>query len=430
MTGIISSIPKLKGREDYETWKFSVRAYLELEGLWNIVSGTETEVDEVKRKALDIKAKSRLILLVEPINFSNIREETTSKAVWDKLKGAFEDSGLMRRVGLLRILVTTKLDLCESIEEYVHKIVSNAHKLACAGMEISDEWIGTLLLAGLNARYEPMIMAIESSGIKISADQIKTKLLQELTPTTKIESSMYTENSRKPTVNHKHQGVRKKVNSYKCGKEGHIAKMCRNRAVETKSNEKRYKNNVEANLICLDENCLMVSHSSKDWFVDSGASMHMTNMRDIKMKNRKSSPKSVTVANSSSLNVECVGDIQIEVDNDTGITLVNMKDVLMVPNLCTNLLSVSQIVKNGLSVLFDGKGCSIRNKEGMLLVKASLVNGMYKLDTQKATALLAKGKTAKNLWHRRLGHIGMENLKRMRFVGDWIGYFVRRNRGV
>ncbi|KAL3290574.1 hypothetical protein HHI36_024094 [Cryptolaemus montrouzieri] len=39
------------------------------------------------------------------------------------------------------------------------------------------EWIRSLLLDGLLDKYSPMIMAIEHSGIAISADFIKMKLL-------------------------------------------------------------------------------------------------------------------------------------------------------------------------------------------------------------------------------------------------------------
>lgn len=41
-----------------------------------------------------------------------------------------------------------------------------------------DEWIGTLLLAGLPDKYKPMIMGIENSNTPITS--IKTKLLQEV----------------------------------------------------------------------------------------------------------------------------------------------------------------------------------------------------------------------------------------------------------
>lgn len=51
------------------------------------------------------------------------------------------------------------------------------------GFTVSDEWIGTLLLAGLPDEYRPMIMGIENSGIPITADSIKTKILQDVKDT-------------------------------------------------------------------------------------------------------------------------------------------------------------------------------------------------------------------------------------------------------
>lgn len=35
-------------------------------------------------------------------------------------------------------------------------------------------------LAGLSDKYQPIIMALKNSGIKITADAIKTKLLQDI----------------------------------------------------------------------------------------------------------------------------------------------------------------------------------------------------------------------------------------------------------
>lgn len=62
----------------------------------------------------------------------------------------------------------------------VNKIMSTAHELRNIGFDVGDEWLGTLMLAGLPDNYKPMIMGLESSSIIISSDFIKTKLLQEV----------------------------------------------------------------------------------------------------------------------------------------------------------------------------------------------------------------------------------------------------------
>lgn len=167
-------IERLKGRDNYDNWKFAVQAYFECEGLWKCVEGTETDAAKL------VKAKSKLILLIEPVNFVHVKSATTAQQVWDSLQQAFEDNGLTRRVGLLRTLTSTKLTDANSVDEYVNIIVLTAHKLRGIGMDISDEWIGTLLLSGLPDIYGPMIMGIESSGVKITTDSIKTKLLQDV----------------------------------------------------------------------------------------------------------------------------------------------------------------------------------------------------------------------------------------------------------
>lgn len=60
---------------------------------------------------------------------------------------------------------------------YVTQIIETSQKLSGSGFNINDEWVGSLLLAGLSEKYSPMIMAIEHSGIAITADSIKTKLM-------------------------------------------------------------------------------------------------------------------------------------------------------------------------------------------------------------------------------------------------------------
>ena len=143
------SIEKLTGRDNYATWSFAVKAYLELEDLWQCISaepstsGTAKTID----MKMDTKAKSKIILLVDPMLYVHIREATTAKEVWDNLSRAFEDSGLTRKVGLLKDLINTTLENSSSTEDYINKIMTSAHRLRNIGFKVDDEWLGTLMLA-------------------------------------------------------------------------------------------------------------------------------------------------------------------------------------------------------------------------------------------------------------------------------------------
>lgn len=309
-------LPKitLKGREDYESWKFAVEAQLEYEGLWNIVIGEETEPDANKKLVLDKKARARLILQVDPVNYVHIQEEKTAEGVWNKLKNAFDDSGVQRRIGLLRILVSTKLEPCESMEDYVNKIIANAHKLRGAGMDINDEWVAALLLIGLSERYEPMIMAIENSGLPLSSDQIKTKLLQEVSNKNKGETSMYLKNnnSKIQSYTKKHEKSSAKTGKcFTCGKIGQYFRDCYSNR-NNNGNKSQQGGRTEKNY-----SCNTMSHNKLDWYLDSGASAHMTSQRQL-CEIRKSFSNTVTVADNRNLNIEGVGDVSLQLNVSRG----------------------------------------------------------------------------------------------------------------
>lgn len=224
-------IEKLVGRDNFTSWKFAMQALLEHEDLWSCVEGEE--VDERKVS----KARAKIILSVDPVNYIHIQDTKTAKEAWQKLQSAFEDSGLTRKVGLLRTLVTTRLENSVSVDEYITKIISTAHKLNNLGFKVNDEWVGTLLLAGLPEAYAPMIMGLESSGTAITGDSIKTKILQDVHVNKTGRSSnnmsaLYTKKDR-------NKFVAERVKCYKCNKIGHFARDCRiNKQSQSDSSEK------------------------------------------------------------------------------------------------------------------------------------------------------------------------------------------------
>lgn len=122
-----------------------------------------------------------LNLLLTPALYTYTENCTMAKNAWESIISAFEDSGIGRRVDLLKQLVSLKQDDCTSMEEYVHKMVLMANKVKKAGPEIGDEVVAALMLAGLPDEYRPMVMAIENSTPKLSSDFVQNRLLQEVT---------------------------------------------------------------------------------------------------------------------------------------------------------------------------------------------------------------------------------------------------------
>jgi hypothetical protein len=98
MASALSFVEKLKGRENYSSWKFQMKALLKLEDQWDVVEGT-VKKDEAREK--DRKALSKISLLVDADLIHHIESCTSAKEAWDTIQNLFEDSGLMRRVGLL-----------------------------------------------------------------------------------------------------------------------------------------------------------------------------------------------------------------------------------------------------------------------------------------------------------------------------------------
>ena len=91
-------------------------------------------------------------------------------------------------------------------------------------------------------------------------------------------------------------------------------------------------------------------------------------------------------------------------------------NVLHVPTITKNLVSVGQIVDQGMQVRFTHLGCFIE-EEGKVIAQGRREGRMFILDTNQAgTALYAKGQKVESdidLWHKRFGHVNFPRLREM-----------------
>ncbi|MCO5591274.1 hypothetical protein L7F22_045255 [Adiantum nelumboides] len=98
-----------------------------------------------------------------------------------------------------------------------------------------------------------------------------------------------------------------------------------------------------------------------------------------------------------------------------------LADVLHVPNITKNLVSVAQMVEQGLQVRLNADGIYVEEykKNGKLIAQGKKVGKMFTLDVnipEVNAVMFAHGSSIVvdiEIWHKRIGHANVQKLKTM-----------------
>ena len=139
-----------------------------------------------------------------------------------------------------------------------------------------------------------------------------------------------------------------------------------------------------------------------EWYFDSGASNHVTHqnekLQDLNENNGTTS--SLLVGNGERLKILASGT--------TTLNNLNLHNVLYIPKIIKNLLSVSKlIVDNNALVEFDANYCYVKDKlTGKILLRGKLRDGLYQLSNVNSQVHKdpCVYMSLKENWHRKLGH--------------------------
>lgn len=415
-----TTIEKLKGSENYITWKYAITALLKFSDLEKTIDPTESTREKDPKKLKQAKAK--IVLCIDPHLYVHITECTTAIEIWQKLQSMFEDKGLSRRIGLLRKLITTTLNGCSSMDEYICEVIGTANKLNGIGFAINEEWVGSFLLAGLTDEYKPFIMGIESSNTKITGDTIKSRLIEMGNINQSTDTAMYTKSAKRG----KEKSRSTKIKCYECGKIGHTRSECWSREKERDNKRTKDKKSLvstsQTAFSPLTALCAMNKNERENTFyVDSGASQHMCSGAVALENVRRSTTKSILTASGNRLEVKHIGDLTLHIEGNK----IDVNDILCVPDIAANLLSVSTITAGGNKVSFIKDGCVIVNTKGEYICKANLSDGVYTLKAltpiatatttiHPSAALLSKQSTDIVEWHRKMGHLNFFDLIKLK----------------
>jgi hypothetical protein len=103
---------------------------------------------------------------------------------------------------------------------------------------------------------------------------------------------------------------------------------------------------------------LFLSYAKSTWWIDSGATIHIANslQRFHTRRTLQRGERSIRVANDVEAEVEAIEELPLELNNGFILLLHN---VLYVPFLSRNLISVSCLNDDGYGCQFDNRQCLI-----------------------------------------------------------------------
>ncbi len=156
-----------------------------------------------------------------------------------------------------------------------------------------------------------------------------------------------------------------------------------------------------------------------DWFADSGATSHMTDQRSLMTNYVPIAPGSRMVIGIGGSNLPVHGQGEVTVIMEGNDEEYTISPVLYVPDLGQNLFSIVAVTDAGMKAVFFDNKVNILDKDGRIYMEGDRAgNTMYHLklrsrvNTEQA-AVAAGQQSSTLLWHERLGHVCLRNIRRM-----------------
>lgn len=148
------------------------------------------------------------------------------------------------------------------------------------------------------------------------------------------------------------------------------------------------------------------------WIVDSGSSLHMTYDKTLFSKLTLRNAGRIKIANGDFIPIKGFGSVRILFRTDCETIALNLSNVVYVPDLDVNLLSVNELNKEKYSVLFEKSICKIKvGKEFVTL--AHFTNNNFLVNEDSINSAFP----CVHEWHRRLAHRNVRDIKRLRKHG-------------
>ncbi|CAA0827650.1 Gag-Pol-related retrotransposon family protein [Striga hermonthica] len=150
------------------------------------------------------------------------------------------------------------------------------------------------------------------------------------------------------------------------------------------------------------------------WYLDSGASNHMTGSKEAFSELDDGVMGTVKFGDGSKVEIRGRGTVIFRCKNGEHRALT---DVYYIPQLRSSIISIGQLDEHGCKVLVKGGVLKLQDQEQRLLAKVQRSrNRLYLLDlkVEQPVCLAVRHTEEPWLWHARFGHLSFDALGRLR----------------
>lgn len=421
-------VEKFKG-DNFHHWKAKMELLLASLDLWEIVCeeeeapGVEASIKEHKEfKRREKKAFGIIATNLDESNFAHVISCKGAAEAWKTLCNVYESRNLSNVLWSRQKFFTVKMEEGEDLMAHVNKVKALANQLAVIDKPLPEEDVVMTLLSSLPDSYSSLIVALESISRKdLTLDYVTARLAHEVTKRKQKESigeqsALFTRPSKAST------SIQRNLpkTCYICGKPGHFARNC----FKAKRGERENANNAFHDHGG-DDFAFMAKQTSSmldmsKWIVDSGCTKHMTPYKCSFNTYQPIPATKVWLGDNGMVQAIGMGTIVVEVVVKGISKRITLKDVLHVPKMKKNLLSVSKLVSHGCKVQFNMNGCFVRTMEGKEVAKGIRDGNLYIINCKRingvevaAFAEFPSNEDKVGIWHQRLGHLNAKSMKEL-----------------